>query len=79
VVFLVNDLSFHGQFYDLASFEEAMGRLMRIRELLKRFGREMHCHRNIAQAKVIPNMAMQQAIGKFSVDKRRTILSCIVV
>ena len=56
--FLVNDLSLHGQFLDLTSFRGAVERLMAIRQIARRFGRALYCHRNIAQALVTPTMRM---------------------
>ena len=56
VDFLVNDLSLHGQFLDLTSFRGAVERLMAIRQIARRFGRALYCHRNIAQALVTPTM-----------------------
>jgi hypothetical protein len=77
VTFLVNDLSFHGQFHDLGSCKDAINRLMAIRKLLSRFGRELHCHRSISQANVMQNMAMLQAIANFTIEEKRSILSWI--
>ena len=71
---LVNDLSFHGQFLDLASFRTAIARLMATREIVRRFGRALHCHRNIVQAPVTPTMMMPQAVQVLKVDERRALL-----
>jgi hypothetical protein len=62
VDFLVNDLSLHGQFLDLTSFRGAVERLMAIRQIARRFGRALYCHRNIAQALVTPTMRMPQMV-----------------
>lgn len=71
---LVNDLSFHGQFLDLASFRGAIGRVMSIRQIARRFGRSLHCHRNIAQASVTPTMIMPQAVQALAPNERRALL-----
>lgn len=71
---LVNDLSFHAQFLDLASFKAAIERLMAIRAIARRFGRALHCHRNIVQASVTPTMTMPQAVQVLKVDERRALL-----
>jgi len=71
---LVNDLSFHGQFRDLASFRGAIGTLMAIREIARRFGRTMYSHRNIAQALVTPTMPMPQAVQGLTHEERRAVL-----
>lgn len=75
--YLVNDLSFHGQFPDPASFRGAIGRLMNIREIVRRFGHELHCHKNMAFAPVMPNMAMPQAIRALTVNEQRALRSWI--
>lgn len=75
--FLVNDLSFHGQFSDLASFRDAIGRLMTIRGIARRFGRELHCHKGMAFAPVMPNMTMPKAIQALTVNEQRALRSWI--
>lgn len=77
MLFLVNDLSFHGQFHDSISFKGAIGRLMNIREIVRRFGHELHCHKNMAFAPVMPNMTMPQAIQSLTVNEQRALRSWI--
>ena len=72
--FLVNDLSFHGQFLDLTSFRGAIERLMAIRQIALRFGRALHCHRSIAQAQVTPTMRMPQMVQGLTLNERRALL-----
>jgi len=74
VELLVNDLSLHGQFQDLASFRAAIGRLMAIRQIARRFGRALHCHRSFAQAPVTPTMTMPQAVQALTLEERRALL-----
>lgn len=74
---LVNDLSFHGQFSDLVSFSSAIGRLMKMREIARRFGRELHCHKGMASAQVISSMTMQQAIQALKLNEQRALRSWI--
>ncbi len=71
---LANDLSIHGQFPDVTTFRIAISRVMAIRQLARRFGRELHCHRNIAHTQVTQTLSMSQAIGAFSVDERRALI-----
>lgn len=71
---LINDLSFHGQFTDLVSFQGAIRQIMEIRQLARRFGRELHCHRNLAQARVTSTMAMPQAVQALRIDERRALM-----
>jgi hypothetical protein len=77
VTFLVNDLSFHGQFSDLNSFRDAIGRLMTIREITRRYGHELHCHKGMVSADVMPGMSMQQAIQTLTLSQQRSLRSWI--
>lgn len=71
---LVNDLSLHGQFQDLASFRGAIARVMAIRQIARRFGRELHCHRGIPQAQVTPTITMAQAVQALTPSERRALM-----
>lgn len=71
---LVNDLSLHGQYPDLSSFQTAARKVMVIRQILRRFGRELYCHRNITNAPVTRTMAMPQAVQALSKDERRALM-----
>jgi hypothetical protein len=77
VELLVNELSLHGQFIDLASFRDAIQRFMSIRAVAHQFGRELHCHKDMAQARVTPTITMPQAIQALTHDERRAFLSWI--
>lgn len=72
--FLVNDLSFHGQFSDLRTFRIAISRLMNIRQIARRFGRELHCHRNTATAQVTSTLSMPEALRALSEAERRALM-----
>ena len=71
---LANDLSFHGQFHDLQSFRAAFDRLMVLRKIAGRFGREVHCHRAMLQVAPLPAMSMQHALGRLNRDEQRAAL-----
>lgn len=71
---LVNDLSIHGQFSDLALFRMAVDRMMAIRQTAHRFGRELYCHRNVGHARVTPALSMPAAIQTLGVDERRALM-----
>lgn len=71
---LVNDLSFHGQFADLTLFRGAIERVMAIRQIARRFGRELHCHRSIAQAQVTCTVTMPQAVQALTPNERRALM-----
>ena len=62
---LANDLSIHEQFHDIASFHDALGRLMAMRSTAQGFGREVYCHRAFLTANPMRGVSMQQAIGRF--------------
>jgi hypothetical protein len=74
VEFLVNDLSLHGQFLDLTSFRGAIATVMAIRQISRRFGRELYCHRRLAQAQVTASVTMPQAVQVLTPDQRRALL-----
>lgn len=71
---LVNDLSIEGQFPDLNTFGGAINRVMIMREIARRFGHELHCHRNVAHAQVTLEMSMQQAIQTFDRNQRQSVI-----
>ncbi len=72
---LANDLSIHEQFHDISSFRDALARLMSMRNTARTFGREVHCNRRFPTVNPIPNMSMQQAIGRLDLESRRATMS----
>lgn len=72
--FLVNDLSLDGQFQNLEQFESAIWCVMEIRQIARRFGRELHCHRNLAQARVTPTITVPQAVRVLRIEERRALM-----
>lgn len=71
---LVNELSFHAQFSDLVSFRDAIVRVMAIRQIARRFGIVLYCHRSIAQAQVTPIVKMPQAVQALTINEQRAIM-----
>ncbi len=71
---IFNDCSIHGQFHDLTTFEDAIGRVMAMRTTASRFGRELYCHRNVVNAQVTRDLTMPQAVQSLSIDKRRALM-----
>ena len=71
---LTNDLSIQGQFHDIPTFRIALKRLMAIRNVAKRYQREVYCHRNMASVQVMPNVYMQQAIQGLPIDDQRAVM-----
>ena len=74
---LTNDLSIHGQFYDVSTFDTALNRVMDIRKTAQRYGRELYCHRNFANVQVNPQMRLPQAIQNLARDKQRSVMQWI--
>ncbi len=74
--FLANDLSIHNQFHDFNGLRDALRNLLELRKVAKRFGRDIHCHREFILSKPINNKPLQQAVANFPEDsQRRVILS----
>ena len=71
----VNDLSIHGQFHTMCAFRQAFGRLMGLREVARRYGREAHCHRMFVDARPAPGMTMQQALQGIGHNELRAAMS----
>ena len=72
--FLFNDLSIHGQFYDISSFRNAFANLMEISRVAERFNHDFYFNRMIVNAEPIPNVTMRQAIGKFGKNEQRVAM-----
>ena len=47
---------------------------MAIRNVAKKYGREVHCHRNMAGVEVMPKVYMPQAIQSLTRDERRVVM-----
>ncbi len=71
---LVNDLSLHGQFPDVPAFRDAIGRVMAMREIARQFGRQLHCHRNMAYAHVTRDVSVHQAVQNFNRNEQRSFM-----
>ncbi len=71
---LINDLSVHGQFHDLRSFRDAFARLMAVREVARRFRRDVYSHRGLLSAKAMPDMPMRQVLRSLPQDERRAVM-----
>lgn len=70
---LLNDLSLHGQFSDITTFQEAIHRVVSMRNLARSFGREVYSHRNIRYGLVNPNASLPQALKRLPKDQIRSI------
>lgn len=69
--FLLNELSVHGQFATHNDFYVAVDKIMKIRTAIRRAGRDLYCHRNLASANVTAEHAMPQAIQGMELSKRQ--------
>ena len=72
--FFANELSIHRQFHDLPTFQGALGRLMRMRDVADRFGRNLYLHRSFVDAEPIRGIRMQQAVQRLAVNERRALM-----
>ena len=72
---LFNELSVHGQFSDLATFRAAVERVMGIRAVMRRFGRELYCHRNLVNSQVTPNATMPQVVQALDRNSRGALMT----
>ncbi len=72
--FLFNDLSIHGQFYDISSFRNAFARVMEISRVAERFNHDFYFNRMIVNAEPIPDITMRQAIAKFNKNEQRAAM-----
>lgn len=66
-----NELSIHGQFHDTESFRRAFARLRDIREVVRPFDQEVHCHSMMLDAEVMPDVSMRQALQRLPEAERR--------
>ena len=71
---IFNELSVHGQFADLATFRAAIGRVMGMRRLMQRCGRELYCHRRVVGSEVMRGMTMPQAVQALDLNSRRALM-----
>ena len=70
---IFNDRSVHGQFPELGAFHEAIKRVMAIREVARRFSREIKCHRNLAHAQVTHNSNFMGAVRGLTVPQQQAL------
>lgn len=71
---LVNDLSLHGQFADLAAFRESIRRVMQIRAIARRYSRELYCHRGLVNGQVTPHETMPGAVKALPLEEQRAVM-----
>jgi hypothetical protein len=67
----MNELSFHGQFRSTSDFYSSVEALVEIRQAIRRAGKELFCHRDLAHAQVTAKLVMAQAIQGMSRAKQQ--------
>jgi hypothetical protein len=72
---LINDLSLHGQFADLAEFRESIRRVMKIRAIARRYMRALYCHRGLVSGRVTPQENMPGAVKALPLEEQRAVMT----
>jgi hypothetical protein len=72
---LINDLSLHGQFVDLASFRDSIGRIMQIRGIARRHQRALYCHSGFVNGQVTAQERLPEAVKSLPRDEQRAIMA----
>ncbi|QDT21417.1 hypothetical protein HG66A1_32180 [Gimesia chilikensis] len=72
--FLMNDLSIHGQFNSKSEFFNSIETVMKIRNSIRKYGRELFCNKSMSFAQVTRDCVMQQSIQSMHIDKRRALM-----
>ncbi|BBL24130.1 hypothetical protein CT3_15850 [Comamonas terrigena NBRC 13299] len=70
----LNELSFHGQFQEISEFKNALDLMMEMRLTARRFGREIHCRKNISEVKITHNKNLHQIIGALTLNEQRALI-----
>ncbi|MEQ9641456.1 MAG: hypothetical protein RIM84_15645 [Alphaproteobacteria bacterium] len=71
---LVNELSLHGQFNDLAAFRVSIRRVMLIRGVARRHMRGLFCHRGLVNGQVTQHERMSAAVHALPDNERRVVM-----
>ena len=69
-----NDLSIHRQFHDVPTFRTAIAGLMEMRNVARRFGRDVYCNSGLLNSQPIPDLPMRQAVQQLLANERRALL-----
>ena len=71
---LLNDLSLHGQFSNVADFRAAVGRVIEMRAVAQRFKREIYAHRNVTNRRVNSALSLYEALQRLPRDQKLNLL-----
>lgn len=72
---LINDLSLHGQFAELAAFRDSIRQVMQIRAIARRYMRALYCHRGLVNRQVTPQASMPAAVKALPLDEQRAVMA----
>lgn len=78
MVFFLNELSLHRQFFEPADFVKSIGRVMRMREVAGLHGREIWRHRNTVNAVVGPGRSLAAAVDGLERDAQQALMQWLV-
>ena len=72
---LLNDLSVHGQFTDVAAFRQSLASVMEMRNAARRSGREVYVHRDVVNCHITATLSVFQALQSLPHrDEKRALL-----
>ena len=74
---LLNDLSLHGQFPDAHAFQEAIGRIMEMNAIARRFRRRLYTRRDIIKRRVHAALLLREATQQLTGSQRTAFLSWV--
>lgn len=69
-----NECSLHGQFSDIQALVAALDTLMMMRQVARKYNRELCCHRSCQQAAVTHQLSLPQAIQQIDKNKARVLM-----
>lgn len=70
-----NECSLHGQFPDIQAFEHSLDAVMEMRQIAKKYSRDLLCHRNCQLAAVTHQLLLPQAIQLIDKNKARVLMA----
>ena len=71
----LNELSFHGQYFDSSSFRKAFADLLQMREAARQEGTDIFSKREVLLAMAMPDATVLEAVARLTVDNRRTVMA----
>jgi hypothetical protein len=74
VILLLNDCSVHGQFEGPLSFADALGVVLGMRGVARRFEREIYCRRDLSSLMATQSLSFLQAVQQMGRDQQRSVL-----